>query len=190
MGASRIPERANAAAQKFAREVILAAVSQAFLISVAEMTSQSRLSTAVRARYAAIWLMREIGRPATLKQMARAVGAEDHTTVLHGLVRAREFMDRYEDFRTRLDAARQTVLASATGERQRPFVPVTGQQPKKAKRPPAAILAAPSTKRVKAPAPSVALPTREPIEVIEMRRSVAMADQQFARLLKAQRALG
>ena len=176
--------------QKFPREVVLAAVSQTFSVPLAALTSQSKLTQIVRARFAAMWLIRELTAKATLKRIAISVGATDHTTALHGLVRAREFIDLYEDFRTKVDAARRMVLASAAGERPRPFVPVTGQQPKKAKRPPAAILAAPSTKRVKAPAPSVALPTREPIEVIEMRRSVAMADQQFARLLKAQRALG
>lgn len=175
--------------KKFSTETILAAVSRAFLVSLSQLTSSSKLTPTARARFAAMWLLREMGPPMTLKKIAEALGAKDHTTALNGLVRARECMDRYDDFRMRLGAARQMVLASATDGRPQAFEPVMVRRVLKGKRPPEATHAAQGTKRNIAPATNVVVPLREPAEVIEMRRSVAMADRQFARLLKnAQRA--
>lgn len=90
---------------------ILASVASEFAVTPDQLTGQCRDVPLVRARHAAIFLIREL-TSLSLWQIGRKIGNRDHTTILHGIARTTErardaaFSERLD--RIRLNVARQS----------------------------------------------------------------------------------
>jgi hypothetical protein len=76
----------------------------AFNSSFRAIMSESRSPSVVRARFAAIYLAEKLKKLSTT-DLARRFARSDHTTVIHALKRAREFMRLEPDFAAKVDAA-------------------------------------------------------------------------------------
>lgn len=76
----------------------------AFNSSFRAIMSESRSPSVVRARFAAIYLAEKLKKLSTT-DLARRFARQDHTTVIHALKRAREFILLEPDFAARVDAA-------------------------------------------------------------------------------------
>lgn len=76
----------------------------AFQSSFRAIMSESRSPSVVRARFAAIYLAEKLKKLSTT-DLARRFARQDHTTVIHALKRAREFIRLEPDFAAKVDAA-------------------------------------------------------------------------------------
>ena len=76
----------------------------AFNSSFRAIMSESRSPSVVRARFAAIYLAEKLKKLSTT-DLARRFARSDHTTVIHALKRAREFIRLEPDFAAKVDAA-------------------------------------------------------------------------------------
>lgn len=76
----------------------------AFQSSFRAIMSESRSPSVVRARFAAIYLAEKLKKLSTT-DLARRFARSDHTTVIHALKRAREFIRLEPDFAAKVDAA-------------------------------------------------------------------------------------
>lgn len=84
---------------------IIAAVAQAFGVTVMALKSQQRHRTVAFARFAAFLMLRE-ERHLSYSLIGRHLGNRDHSTVHHGVARARDFLIEDEDFAARYREAR------------------------------------------------------------------------------------
>ncbi|MDR2982333.1 MAG: hypothetical protein LBV12_08825 [Puniceicoccales bacterium] len=87
-------------------EQIIVAVSQAFGVKISDLMAIERGDVVISdARFAAMLLMRE-GRRSYI-----AIGkffSRDHSTIIHGVNRAKELIDLDLDYRTKIGVARET----------------------------------------------------------------------------------
>ena len=89
--------------------MILQAASAAFGVSMIELRSARRGDAAVRARFAACLLARELTE-LSYPQVGRSIGIRDHATILHAARRAAEMRAADPDFRQRYDDAKAAIL--------------------------------------------------------------------------------
>lgn len=80
----------------------------AFKSSFRAIMSESRSPSVVRSRFAAIYLAEKLKKLSTT-DLARRFARQDHTTIIHALRRAREFMVSDSDFAARVDQAEQEL---------------------------------------------------------------------------------
>lgn len=85
------------------------AVSEASEISVAQIKGNGRSADVVLARFAVEFLAYDLCRMSTT-QIAKQLGGRDHTTVCHGLRRARELMCESREFRQIVTLARKALV--------------------------------------------------------------------------------
>lgn len=92
-------------------QVIKTRVAAEWGVSVIQLDSASTCRDLSHPRWVAMWLMRgHLGW--SYPRIGRAVGGRDHTSVLYGLRKLGELMERDADLRARADA----LLASLEGE--------------------------------------------------------------------------
>ncbi|MCA3704272.1 MAG: hypothetical protein INF12_14715 [Methylobacterium sp.] len=91
--------------------LIASAVAAEARISPAELAGKSRAKPLVRARHLA-WLIASELTGMTLNQIGRGFGGRDHTTIMHGICRARELKATDPAFRALHGAATRRALAS------------------------------------------------------------------------------
>jgi hypothetical protein len=91
---------------------ILVACAEAFGVGINEIVSPRKPRRISRARQAAMWLAHEL-TALSLPQIGRAIGGRDHTTILHGVRRADEWIEADDiDFIGKLERARAILLSA------------------------------------------------------------------------------
>lgn len=122
---------------KITRRAVAELTAKAFDTNLKELCSCSRNREHTKARFAVWYLIKEFRPETSLKELGNMLD-KDHTTVINGLVRAKEFLDLNRDFADRLHRARRMIAQwrsgeSLVGERVSSLVPVA----KKPEPPPA-----------------------------------------------------
>lgn len=87
---------------------ILQAVAEHFHIPSEDILSQSRKAPIVHARFAAIYLMREINND-SWKQIGSHLGNRDHTSIIHGYEKIVQQMADNKDLRMTLQGLRRLI---------------------------------------------------------------------------------
>lgn len=93
---------------------IVEAVAAAFYVTADHIVSDSRQRHHCRARFAC-YLLGSVCLKLSLNQIGKRLGKRDHTSVMHGLRRARELYEHDADWRAKYDAA---VVALEEGGRK------------------------------------------------------------------------
>lgn len=83
---------------------VLVAVAEAFGVTAGDLYSPSRLRRYAYPRFVAMVLLYQ-GTGRSTFWVGKQVGNRDHTTVLHGLAKAKRLMATYPDYRCRYEAA-------------------------------------------------------------------------------------
>lgn len=98
-------------------EDIKSAVCDEFNVGIAELVGRRRPARLCRPRFAAAYLLREMGKQ-KLSAIGADLGGRDHTTVLNGIHRAHHLIDTDDDFALRIlritDAVRGAQLVFKT----------------------------------------------------------------------------
>ena len=89
------------------------AVAAEFGVTHDDIISASRAAPLVKARHAAMFLVRE-QTALSLPQIGYVFGARDHTTILHGIVRTTERLREDAELAERLDRIRVKLLRTET----------------------------------------------------------------------------
>lgn len=93
---------------KITRRAVAELTAKAFDANLKELCSCSRNREHTKARFAVWYLIKEFRPETSLKELGNMLD-KDHTTVINGLVRAKEFLDLNRDFADRLHRARRMI---------------------------------------------------------------------------------
>jgi len=93
---------------KIPRRVVAELTADAFGVSMKDLRSCSRNRTHTKARFAVWHMVREFRPETSLKELGNLL-AKDHTTVVNGLVRAKEFSCLNREFGDGLHRARRNI---------------------------------------------------------------------------------
>lgn len=96
--------------------VIVGAAAAVFEVPADAIRGTARDKRTVRARFAAIWTIRDLQPDLSLRQISAAVGRRDHNTILYALRRAAEWRD--QDAMFRRDADRVRLIATSADDAQ------------------------------------------------------------------------
>lgn len=96
-------------------KAFIAACARSFYIDVARVTSNRRDRKTCQARFACATLIK-IHRGASMPEIGRRLGGRDHTTILHGLRKAKVLMVSDPVFRSQYLAAEQDALSWSSRE--------------------------------------------------------------------------
>lgn len=94
---------------KLTRRIIAGITANVFETNLEALAGRSRAPRHCKARYAIWFLVKEIMPVTSLSALGDMVGGKDHSTVLHGLVRAKEFLATDPNFQTRIEKARKAI---------------------------------------------------------------------------------
>lgn len=94
---------------------IVSAAALVFEVPADAIRGTARDNRTVRARFAAIWTIRDLRPDLSLRQISTAVGRRDHNTILYALRRAAEWRDQDDLFRRDADRVR-TIVTNTQGE--------------------------------------------------------------------------
>lgn len=100
---------------KITRRAVAELTAKAFDTNLKILCSTSRSREHTKARFAVWYLVKEFRPEASLKELGRLLD-KDHTTVIHGLVRAKEFAELNREFADRLHQARRMIAQWRPGE--------------------------------------------------------------------------
>jgi chromosomal replication initiator protein len=88
---------------------VVSAVTTYFKVSEKELVGRDRKRDIVVPRQIAMYLLRE-ETTAPLKDIGRALGDRDHTTVLHGIEKVEQSLEKDTVLRTQVMAIRESLL--------------------------------------------------------------------------------
>ena len=84
-------------------EQIISYAAFLFRVRRDEIIGPCRRSDIVRARFAVIWVVKQLRPDFSYPQIGRSLGDRDHSTIMAGEFRASQFRDSDEDFRALTD---------------------------------------------------------------------------------------
>ena len=89
-------------------ETIFNVVSEHYELPVSALRGKRRQPRIAEARHVAMWLAKQL-TPMTLKELAKAFGKSDHTTIVHGAKRVANQMEKDKAFTYRVNFMRDKI---------------------------------------------------------------------------------
>lgn len=89
-------------------EYIINVVSEHFGINYEDIISKKRNSEFVHPRMIVMYFCREL-TPESLASIGKILGKKDHTTVMHGIEKIKDEIEKSEDFKNKIDVIRKKI---------------------------------------------------------------------------------
>lgn len=89
--------------------LIIEVVSEHFGVNPEDITSKKRNSEFVQPRQVVMYFCRTL-TATPLQSIARILGKKDHTTIIHGIKKVTDEMDKNEEFKNKIDIIRKKIL--------------------------------------------------------------------------------
>lgn len=106
----KVADNSHSPRNQLRSETVLRAACINHGVTRIELLSSSRAMRYVRARWSAMLVLREVEGLALLR-IAALLRRQDHTTILNGIRRAKDFMRVDPDYRDAVERVRQTAIA-------------------------------------------------------------------------------
>lgn len=95
-------------------DTILSTVAEHYELPISAIRGKRRQPRIAEARHVAMWLAKNL-TPMTLKELAKAFGKSDHTTIAHGSKRVENQMKKDKDFKYRVNFLSQKIKKDSDG---------------------------------------------------------------------------